>query len=831
MNDPRAGITRESLIRRLRDEANMTEDQADAYIRQELGLMEPSLEPDPVTAPIGELLETLPSQPSKGEQWVRSMGDAPFTTPEMRRVLGMKKPPVTEFEESVNMDRKSGLFSPLKMIDAFIPTGTVSRKMPWQEYMFGTGTNSPFIRHGLVSLNTPISFMKAIVDTVQPLIDIGKLGTSGGFVGDMPVSPFEGGPRVAQAQAEMTEERLENFLPKLNKRLTEAGYDPVDKATYQELMAEEYPAISGFAAMAEELAHINQVGFPQDATPQDLQKEYPILADIGKYLSRYKIGTQYGREQLKLAVRDDPGALFADVMSTALGSLGVPVALAKVLKRIPGFKKSQWGNRALEGMGSLREGKLRYLDPGQAPFLAGKEALDIMGRKYANILANVSRTPYAGAKRMLFDYTWDMENIMKGRTSDPFAMLHVYYDAAADLSSQMKQDYNRMINEKIGPLIRNEWGTYKNFEDSFQRIENLADTIAEKNGFQIEEQPTQGSQIWEPFETVEPGQQQHTIKNYNADTFDSTVRSHTDDIKKTTEAVLDEVQQLKLKKIRDGDVDSAGNPIYTFKDLDDLRSHLRMSYGDMLFPNGLSIKDNRYKPVLKVYNDLYKGIGEIIDRKIVEEHHKIRPGTKAPSYIAELKKPWAVMYKYLENLDRMFKIDPDRPLEFWYDDELEAAWDNHFKILNENTPFRDKLAKSFRERTGVDLEGELAAWTYSKMGSGTPGIAAARIADSPDAYLFGLITTTPEFAGKRLRKAGIRRKVAKNFLDYTGIIDTYKKTLSVRPVQRALQIAGDATPGGQYEQGESVITKEARESLKKTIDATKGLPSYTGPRN
>ena len=785
---------------------------------------------------------------------------------------------VPSYEKAAERERLSALARPLQTLSNLWPQDQRrSKTAPWKDVLFGTegvtglSAELPGVgdigsgRTGMLSFNTAVSVGNQLLNIARPFYELGKLMTYGVVVGDLPVSPGDAGPKVSEAQATQTQQRLKDYLPTFNKMLREKGMEEVDEVTYNDLIKNEYPSLHGLTELAREIKDITYEGYPVDASPQEVKKEFPLLAnmadhmktytDAGTYVSTY--GAAGSLERLKEKLRDDPAEPLTDafgVINPALRSAG---KMGDLISKIPGVEYSKSGKallNTLEDVGNIPKGTstlrgvrhLPMLDPVVATGKTAEWVNNVAARKWANIWSYVSRTSPGAGEKVVFGYTPRMGEIFRGKV-DPTDMLNFYYDKLSAVERSMKKQYAAMLNDKFSHVITDQTtGEAIPYNDVYKNIQKTTQEIGKKYRFKSEEVPLGGAVGDAPatsftvtggFQEIprEKGVSSQTTTHWDAKGPESRLYKERDDAI-VAERMLEEVEQVKREIIYDGRVDASGKPIFTFKDLDDLRSSLRLQYQGMNLPSGKSWKKSI---VSNVYNDLYSTITDAMENGIKAKHYRTSPDTKAPSYLKDLKDPYRTVSLFLEDIEDAFRIDPKTPFEHKLTTEKQQAWTDMYKVLKEDEYFRKLLSDELMEKTGVDLAQDLGAFTYAKVGTAAPGIAAARVVDSIGPFAYAMIGTTPGFAGKMLRAVGIPRAQIGALVDFMRIRDMEKARLGTRVAQlsREDQLNREELETdimSQWVDGKPLTPEDRKKrgSLQQLIDQVeKKEHTYTGPTN
>jgi hypothetical protein len=650
-----------------------------------------------------------------------------------------------------------------------------------QRYM-QLDTPIPFLgkrtRTGIFSLNSAVSLAENVWELFSPFYDVGKLLTYGAVKGDLGFgSPEE---REETMKERILGHHADNpeTHKKYNDLMEKNGMDKVTYEEYNRIIQEEYSSLMGILRMGDELKEIVVEGYPEDATDEEVQGKFPTLTKMTEYMK------QYGSwEGWKLKARDDPFGLVSDLFSVLDPAAAGLKGVSKLATKLPR------GGKRLSGI--LEEVSNLGTSPSRLPFLRhaskldpariaikGTEAINnTIARKYANLWTYLSSTPAEAGRIVTMEHTPRMGEIFRKKIQ-PAEMMSVYYDAISNVERKMKLDYSKVLDEKFGNIILDNQGQERSFNNVYNEIERLEKKIAKKWRFESENVPIDGA----------PGQ---TTTMFDADTPQSGMRKYAKEEQLIAERMLDEVQQLKLEAIHAGKVDANGKPIITFKDLDDLRSALRIQFQGTNVPSGKWSAS----PVSKIYQELYDGITNSIEKGLKTKHQQVSPDTPAPSYRKDLKSPYATLSRFLENVEATFKVDPKNPFEFQLTPQREQAWQNMYKILSNDGYFRGLLNDEIRNRTGVDLAKDLAAYTFSKGGNATPGIAAARVQDSMPSFFLAMFSTTPETAGRMMRMVGVPRAWIGGMVDFLKIRDMPK----IRPLQRAGQMGAEVLEEEQIE--------------------------------
>ena len=702
----------------------------------------------------------------------------------------------SEYAKETELKRLSALAQPLETFRKLgsshkAPEGNTPWKKVWREpipedeqrYM-QLDTPIPILgkrtHKGIFSLNSAVSLAENMWGIIGPFYDFAQLITSGAAKGDL-----EYGKKVPIADFAARKKRIldhhadnPNTYKKYNDLMKKNKMDEVTEEEYKRILEEDYSSLMGILSMGNEFKEIVVGGLPVDATDEEVQAEFPTLTKMTEYMKGY--GSLEGWKQ---KLQDDPFGLVSDIF--AVRDLGASATrkVSNLAKKLPVGGEQLSG--ILEGVSDLGTSAspialLRHaskLDPGRI-VIKGTEAINnTIARKYANLWTYLSTTPAEAGRIVTMDYTPRMGEIFRKKIQ-PGEMMNVYYEAISNVERKMKLDYSNVLNEKFGDIILDNQGQGRSFNNVYNEIEQLEKKIAKKWRFKSENVPIDNA----------PGQ---TTIMFDADTPQSGMRKYAKEEQLIAERMLDEVQQLKLEAIHAGKVDANGKPIITFKDLDDLRSALRIQFQGTNVPSGKWSAS----PVSKIYKELYDGITDSIEKGLKTKHQQISPDTPAPSYRKDLKSPYATLSHFLENVEATFKVDPKNPFEFQLTPQREQAWQNMYKILSNDGYFRGLLNDEIRTRTGVDLAKDLAAYTFSKGGNATPGIAAARVQDSMPSFFLAMFSTTPETAGRMMRMVGIPRAQIGAMVDFLQIRDMPK----LRPLQRAGQMGEEVREEEQIE--------------------------------
>ena len=790
---------------------------------------------------------------------------------------GQQKQPVSKliaevpsYEKAVERERQSALVRPIQTLSNLWPQDQ-SKTAPWKDVLFGTEgvtgipAKLPWVgdigsgRTGMLSFNTAISIGNELLNIARPFYELGKLVTYGAVVGDMPISPVEAGPKVSGVQTTQTQQRLKDYLPTFNKKLREQGMEEVDEVTYNDLIKSEYPSLHGLTELAREIKDITYEGYPVDATPEEVKGEFPLLAnladhmktytDAGTYVSTY--GAAGSLERLKEKLRDNPAEPFTDAFGVINPALRGTGKMGKLISKIPGVEYSKSGKallNTLEDIGNIPKGTstlrgvrhLPMLDPVVAAGKTAEWVNNVAARKWANTWSYVSRTLPAGGEKVVMGYTPRMSEIFRGKV-DPTDMLNFYYDKLSAVERSMKKQYAAMLNDKFSHVITNKTtGEAIPYNDIYKNIQKATQEIGKKYRFKSEEVPLGGAEGGAPatsftvtggFQEIprEKGVSSQTTTNWDAKGPESRLYKERDDAI-VAERMLEEVEQVKLDIIYDGRVDASGNPIFTFKDLDDLRSSLRLQYRGMNLPSQKAWKKSI---VSNVYNDLYSTITDAMENGIKAKHYRISPDSKAPSYLKDLKDPYRTVSLFLEDIEDAFRIDSKTPFEYKLTTEKQQAWTDMYKVLKEDEYFRNLLSDELKEKTGIDLAEDLGAFTYARTGFAAPGIAAARVVDSLPSFFLAMISTTPQFAGKMMRVVGIPRAQIGAIVDFMRIRDMEKARLGTRVAQLSKEEL-ETDIMSQYVGGKP-LTPGERQSQSKLGELAdlieKKGRGYTGPTN
>ena len=780
-------------------------------------------------------------------------------------------PTVPSYDEAVERERQSALVRPLQTLSGLWPQSQgQSNTAPWKDVLFGTEgvtglpAKLPWVgdigsgRTGMLSFNTAISIGTNLLDIARPFYELGKLFTYGVAVGDMPISPFDiGGSKAFEAQAIQTQKRLKSYLPTFNKKLREQGMEEVDEVTYNDLIKNEYSSLYALTELGREIKNITYEGYPVDATPEEIKGEFPLLANLADHMKTYidtgtfalTFGAAGSLERLKEKLRDNPAEPFSDAFAVVNPALAGAGKMGKIISKIPGVKYSKSGKEVLttlEELGNIPKGTstlravrhLPMLDPVVGASKTTEWVNNVAARKWANIWSYVSRTLPGAGEKVVLGYTPRMGEIFRGKVN-PTDMLNLYYDKLSAVEQKMKKQYAAMLNDKFSHVITNKTtGEAIPYNDVYKNIQKATQEIGKKYRFKSEEVPLGGAEAVAPatsftvtggFQEIprKKGVSSQTTTTWDAKNPESRLYKERDDAI-VAERMLEEVEQVKRDIIYDERVDASGNPIFTFKDLDDLRSSLRLQYQGMNLPSQKAWKKSI---VSNVYTDLYKAITDAMENGIKAKHYRISPKTNAPSYLQDLKDPYRTVSLFLEDIEDAFRIDPKTPFEYKLTTEKQQAWSDMYKVLKEDEYFRKLLSDELKEKTGIDLAQDLGAFTYAKTGTAAPGIAAARVVDSMGPFAYAMIGTTPGFAGAMMRAVGIPRAQIGALVDFMRIRDLQK----IRPFQRVAQLSKEELETDIMSQyvGGKPLTPGERQSASALGELTEQIKkkgrAYTGP--
>jgi hypothetical protein len=742
----------------------------------------------------------------------------------------------TEYEKGSERERVSGLARPLQTIMELWPKYQGSgRNLPWkdvlrspikkgeQKYMemetpitiLGKPTAT-----GIFSLNTAFSLGEAVWDIFRPFYETGKLLSYGAIKGDL-----EYGKEAPFTDPEVIKKRILDYhtgnpdtYKEYNDLMKESGLTSATMEEYNRIIQEEYPALMGLFRLGEEVKDITISGYPKGATPEEIKEQFPTLAGITEYVAGYG-----NMEEVKRRLRDDPFGVVSDIFSVLDPATAGLKGTSKLVNKIPGpigkklsavlDEASKFGTSP-SSIPILRHAS--KLDPARIAIRGGEFVNNAIARKWGQMWAILSRTPHTAAQEIVMGYTPRMGTIFRDKVK-PHEMTNFYYDAISNVERKMKSDYASVLDEKFGHIIFDRQGQDLSFNNVYNEIEKLEKNIAKEWRFDTETALIEG--------TATSATPQTTIL-FNTDTPDSRLRKYKLDAE-IVERMMDEVQQLKLDAVYAGKVDANGKPIITFKDLDDLRSLLRIQYDGSTLPSGTDWADS---PVSKIYRELYTGITDSIEKGLVTRHQQVSPDTKAPSYKKDLKDPYATLSRFLQDVDATFKINPNNPFEWQVTPDVEKAWGSMYNVLKEDAHFRRLLNDEIREKAGFDLVKDMAAYTYAKAGNAAPGIATARIIDSAPSFFISLFGASPETAGVFLRSVGIPRAQIGAMVDFLKIRDMPK----LRPLQQAGQIGEEVLEKEQIEKDRvrgierptryksgRLPLKEAEENLRRQLDLMK----------
>ncbi len=700
----------------------------------------------------------------------------------------------SEYAKETERKRLSVLAQPLETLRKLgsshkAPEGNTPWKKVWREPMpedeqryMQLDTPIPFLgkrtHKGIFSLNSAVSLAENMWGIVAPFYDFAKLLTSGAAKGDLGFgSPEE---REETMKERILDHHADNpdTYKKYNDLMKKNEMDEVTEEEYKRILEEDYSSLMGILSMGNELKEIVVGGLPVDATDEEVQEEFPTLTKMTEYMKGF--GSLEGWKQ---KLQNDPFGLVSDIFAVRDLGASATKKVSTLARKLPvgGEQLSDILDVVSDlGTSASSISFLRHaskLDPGRIA-IKGTEAINnTIARKYANLWTYLSTTPAEAGRIVTMNYTPRMEKIFRKKIQ-PHEMMNVYYEAISNVERKMKLDYSKVLDEKFGNIILDNQGQERSFNNVYNEIEQLEKKIAKKWRFKSENVPIDNA----------PGQ---TTIMFDADTPQSGMRKYAKEEQLIAERMLDEVQQLKLEAIHAGKVDANGKPIITFKDLDDLRSALRIQFQGTNVPSGKWSAS----PVSKIYQELYDGITSSIEKGLKTKHQQISPDTPAPSYQKDLKSPYATLSKFLENVEATFKVDPKNPFEFQLTPQREQAWQNMYKILNDDGYFRRLLNDEIRSRTGLDLAKDMAAYTYSKGETRGFGIGFARVPDALPSLFMSLFSTTPETAGKMMRIVGIPRAQIGAMVDFLKIRDMPK----LRPLQRAGQMGEEVREEEQIE--------------------------------
>jgi hypothetical protein len=729
-------------------------------------------------------------------KWKSVNTGTPELSVEPERVMDAL-PMKTEYEKGSERERVSGLAQPLQTLMELWPKYQgPGRNLPWkdvlrspikkgeQKYMeLETPITilGPTTAKGIFSLNTAFSLGEGIWDLFRPFYETGKLLSYGAIKGDLEYgkeAPFTDPVAIKKRILDYHTGNPDTYK-EYNDLMKESGLTSATMEEYNRIIEEEYPALMGLFKLGEEVKDITISGYPKGATPEEIKEQFPTLAGLTEYVAGYG-----DVEEIKRRLRDDPFGIVSDLFSVIDPASAGLKGTSKLVNKIPGpvgKKLSAVLDEASKvGTSPSSIPILRHaskLDPARIAVKGGEFVNNAVARKWGQMWAILSRTPHSAAQEIVMGYTPRMGTIFRDKVK-PHEMTNFSFQ---DMS------FNRVYNE----------------------IESLEKNIAREWRFGTETAPIEGAAT---------GATPQTTILFNTDTPDSKLRKYKPDAE-IVERMMDEVQQIKLDAVYAGKVDANGKPIITFKDLDDLRSLLRIQYDGSTLPSGTPWADS---PVSKIYRELYTGITDSIEKGLKTKHQQVSPDTKAPSYKKDLKDPYATLSKFLQDVDATFKINPKNPFEWQVTPDVEKAWRSMYDVLKEDAHFRRLLNDEIREKAGFDLVKDMAAYTYAKAGNAAPGIATARIIDSAPSFFISLFGASPETAGVFLRAVGIPRAQIGAMVDFLKIRDMPK----LRPLQRAGQMGEEVIEEEQieksprYESGRLPL-KESEENLRRQLDQMK----------